>query len=267
MKQLVHDIRRHGGLIDHLVVKDGSLEVVEGNSRLAAYRILAKANPVRWGLAKCRLLPGDISDTLVSALLGQWHLQGKKEWPPYEQAGYLYRRHRQQGLPIQALAAESSLKSKRVEQIIEAYQMMIDHKDTERARWSYYDEYVKSAKIRKAREKFPQLDELIVKKIKSGEIERAQDLRGKLPLICTAPARILGKFVEGKIDFDEAVEAAQDAGTDNAALNRVKAFRSRIADEDTQEDIIAAEGPARKELIFELRQLEKILGRLIRKLD
>jgi len=160
VKQLVHDIKRHGGLIDALVVKDGSLEVVEGNSRLAAYRILARTNPVKWGMVKCRLLPADISDALVSSLLGQWHLQGKKEWPPYEQAGYLYRRHITQGVSIQTLASEAALTSKRIEKIIEAYQLMIDHHDAERARWSYYDEYVKSAKIGKAREKNPELDSL-----------------------------------------------------------------------------------------------------------
>lgn len=267
VKQLVHDIRRHGGLIDPLVVKDGSLEVVEGNSRLAAYRILARTQPIKWGMVKCRLLPADISDTLVSSLLGQWHLQGKKEWPPYEQAGYLFRRHITQNVPIQTLAAEAALTSKRIEKIIEAYQLMIDHHDAERARWSYYDEYVKSAKIGKAREKHPELDDLIVQKIKSGEIERAQDLRGKLPLICAAPHKVMLKFLGEKIDFDEAVEAAQDAGTDHGPLKRLKSFRDRIADEDNQEAILASEGAVRARVIFELKQLEKIVVRLLKKLE
>lgn len=267
VKQLVQDIKKHGGLIDPLVVKDGSLEVVEGNSRLAAYRILARSNPVKWGTVKCRLLPADISDTLVSSLLGQWHLQGKKEWPPYEQAGYLYRRHKKQGVGTQALAAEAALKTKRVEKIIEAYQLMNDHNDAERGHWSYYDEYVKSTKIAKAREKYPQLDKVVVRKIKSGEILRAADLRGKLPLICAAPPRVMEKFLAEKIDFDEAVEAAQDAGTDHGPLLRLRAFRNKIADEDTQEAILDTEGTVRTQILFELRQVEKIVGRLVKKLS
>src|ERR1051326_3293104 len=47
VKQLVQDIRRNGGLIEPLLVRDGSMEVLEGNSRLAAYRYLAKTdNPI-----------------------------------------------------------------------------------------------------------------------------------------------------------------------------------------------------------------------------
>lgn len=267
VKQLVHDIKKHGGLIDPLVVKEDTMEVVEGNSRLAAYRILARTQPHRWALVKCRILPAGISDALVSALLGQWHLQGKKEWPPYEQAGYLYRRHKNQEIPIPVLAAEASLGTKRVEKIIEAYQLMIDHNDGQRARWSYYDEFVKSARISKVREKYPELDEVVVEKIKNGDIPRAQDLRGKLPLICSAPPKVLKQFMSGKLDFDDAVEAAQDSGTDNAPLKRLKAFRDRIADEDNQALLLASEGPIRSQVIFELKQLERILSRLVRKFD
>src|SRR6266446_2676549 len=35
VKQLVQDIRRNGGLIEPLLVRAGSMEVLEGNSRLA----------------------------------------------------------------------------------------------------------------------------------------------------------------------------------------------------------------------------------------
>jgi hypothetical protein len=109
VRELVHDIRANGGLIDPLYVRAGTLEVIEGNSRLAAYRHLATSNPIGWGWVKCALLPADFDDSLVSALLGQWHLKGKKEWPPFEQAGYLYRRHTVHGIPLDDLASEVGL--------------------------------------------------------------------------------------------------------------------------------------------------------------
>src|SRR5262249_21535513 len=146
VKALVHDIKKHGGLIDPLVVKDGTLEVVEGNSRLAAYRLLAQQSP-RWAQVRVRLLPADIDEKAIASLLAQWHLRGKKEWPPYEQAGYLYRRHHEQGISVSALAAEVGISAARVEKIVEAFELMVEQNDTKREHWSYYDELIKSRKI------------------------------------------------------------------------------------------------------------------------
>ena len=44
------------GLIDPLIVRDGDFVVLEGNSRLAAYRKLAKEDPIKWGKVKCKIL-------------------------------------------------------------------------------------------------------------------------------------------------------------------------------------------------------------------
>src|SRR5579884_1719005 len=48
VKELIQDIRLNKGLIEPLIVRDGTFEVLEGNSRLAAYRFLAKSDPVKW---------------------------------------------------------------------------------------------------------------------------------------------------------------------------------------------------------------------------
>src|SRR5215831_7097501 len=92
VRELREDIKRNGGLLEALIIRGGSLDVLEGNSRLAAYRQLASKEPIKWGLVKCTLLPQDVDDGLVFALLGQFHIKGKKDWAPYEQAGFLYRR-------------------------------------------------------------------------------------------------------------------------------------------------------------------------------
>src|SRR5262249_24401703 len=57
VKALIQDIRLNKGLIEPLIVRDGTYEVLEGNSRLAAYRFLAKSDPVKWGYVKCTVLP------------------------------------------------------------------------------------------------------------------------------------------------------------------------------------------------------------------
>ena len=82
VRELKEDIRLNGGLIDPLIVKDGTLEVLEGNSRLAACRWLYendKANAPLWGKVKCTLLPADIPEPLIFAILGQYHIRGKKD--------------------------------------------------------------------------------------------------------------------------------------------------------------------------------------------
>lgn len=80
VKELREDIKRNGGLLEALIVRGGSLEVLEGNSRLAAYRQLAAKEPIKWGMVKCTVLPADVDDALVFALLGQFHIKGKKDW-------------------------------------------------------------------------------------------------------------------------------------------------------------------------------------------
>jgi len=94
VKKLKQSIAANDGLIDPLIVRDGDLVVLEGNSRLAAYRILCKADPIKWGQVKCMLLPSDIGEEDVFALLGQYHIIGRQDWAPYELAGYLYRRQK-----------------------------------------------------------------------------------------------------------------------------------------------------------------------------
>jgi hypothetical protein len=109
VRALIVDIRQNGGLTDPAIVIDGSFEVVEGNSRLAAYRHLAKQDPVKWAQMKCTVLPEDIEHSLVFALLGQYHIKGKKDWKPYEQAGFLYRRFHDHKIDIKSLTADLPL--------------------------------------------------------------------------------------------------------------------------------------------------------------
>ena len=109
VKELREDIKRNGGLLEPLIVRGGSFEVLEGNSRLAAYRQLATKEPIKWSMVKCTLLPPDVDAALVFALLGQFHIKGKKDWAPYEQAGFLYRRFKDHKVPVSTLAAELGL--------------------------------------------------------------------------------------------------------------------------------------------------------------
>ena len=211
VKQLIQSIRANGGLTDPMLVRAGDLVVLEGNSRLAAYRELARNDAIAWGMAKVRLLPSDISESLVFALLGEYHIIGRKDWAPYEQAGYLYRRNVVHEVSAENMASEMGLSKRRVNHLINTYKFMVDHNETDVSRWSYYDEYLKSRIVGRARQGNPELDGIVVGKVKSREIPAAMDVRNKLvKLLDTTkvgpePTRIL---VSGKRTFERAFESA-----------------------------------------------------------
>jgi len=69
VKQLVQSVKANGGLKEPLLVLDGTSVVIEGNSRLAAYRILAMKDPAAWSMVKCRVLPERTSGRLNSRFI------------------------------------------------------------------------------------------------------------------------------------------------------------------------------------------------------
>lgn len=254
VKELREDIKRNGGLLEPLIVRGGSFEVLEGNSRLAAYRQLAYKDPIKWGMVKCTVLPDDVDDALVFSLLGQFHIKGKKDWAPYEQAGFLYRRFKNHKVPPKVLSAELGLSTKKVTHLIETYDFMVENDEVDITRWSYYDEYLKSNKIKKARKKHPEMDALIVKSIKSGDIERAMDLRDQLPTVCGS-AQVLKKFAGGKISLKTAYERAVDSGAESLPYKKASAFRRWITDPEMDALLENCPAKVRDKLMYEFDKI------------
>src|SRR6266513_6029226 len=156
---LVPSIRQNGGLIEPLLIR-GNV-VLEGNSRLAAYRLLEQAESGKWKQIRVRILPDSMTESEVFTLLGEYHIVGKKDWQPYEQAGYLYRRFRKHGIPEDELKTEVGLSASRIRHLIRAYEFMLE-RDRNPSRWSYYDELLKGTRFNKARELYPKFDDVIV---------------------------------------------------------------------------------------------------------
>jgi DNA-binding transcriptional MerR regulator len=266
VRVLILDIQLNGGLIDPLIVREGSYEVLEGNSRLAAYRTLAKRDPIKWAKVRCTLLPEDLDEALIFALLGQYHVKGKKAWLPFEQAGFLYRRYKVHHLDLKKLASEIGLSLRTVKHLVETYEFMLANEEPPE-RWSYYDEYLKSSKIKKARDAQPELDSVIVRKIKAGEIDRAVEIRDELPHICLAP-KVLRKLVDGRLSFEDAHEqAVVEAGTDNVHFRRLQRFLRHIIEKEFEAALVQASIPMRKKLVYEIRKIETRLKSLKAKLE
>ena len=267
VKELVQDIKSNGGLIDQIIVRDSTYDVLEGNSRLAAYRALAKKDAIKWGKIKCILLPVNIADSDVFALLGQYHIKGKKDWAPFEQAGFLYRRNKRHKVSIEILAKDLGIPNSDAKRFIDTYQFMLDHNENEISRWSYYEEYLKSRKIKKLRDQYNNFDDLIIKKIRNGEIKRAVDIRDKLPELSTATKKIRTQFIMGEIKLDDAYQRIGKSGSSDEIFKRIKRFKDWLNDKNTESSILSSKKVVQQKLTLELKRIRTQSISLLRKLD
>lgn len=229
VKDLAEDIKENGGLIDPILVRDKTFEVLEGNSRLAAYRILSEPvnEQLKWKKIKCKVLPADIDEKLIFALLGQYHIKGKKDWDRYEQAGFIYRRNKKQGIDIEVVGKEIGLTKGKAQKLIDIYQFMIDKNEADIKKWSYYEVYFTSRPISDRRKDHPVLDDVVVAEIQSGSIEKAQDLREKLPAICNNE-KIFKKYLNKKLDLYNAYDLVDGEGGTSDVIKKLDAFNKWI---------------------------------------
>lgn len=263
---LIPSIRSNGGLLEPVLVRNNV--VLEGNNRLAAYRVLAQAKDRNlWQLIRVRILPDDISDTDVFSLLGEYHIVGKKSWQPYEQAGYLFRRFKNHGVSDEDLHQELGVSKQKVTHLIRVYQYMIDHDERDPAKWSYFDELLKARKFDNARKLYPKFDELITQKIKTGEIARAVDVRELLPEITRVAGNTLKKFMNGNYSFDEAAKDAQLRGSGNHNIKRMTEFRKWLIDSDLDDELKVASNEELKTIKYELERIQSRTAKLLKKIS
>lgn len=265
VKQLKESIKSNGGLIDPVIVRDGDFVVLEGNSRLAAYRLLANIDPIQWGMIKCILLPSDIDDSLIFQLLGQYHIIGRKDWSPFEQAGYLYRRRKESKMPIEQMAADLGMTKGVAQKYIEVYQFMIDYNDLKPERWSYYEELLKNRGVKKLIGESEETRDAIVAKIKAGELRQASDIRkiGEMAQCATrdkSAKRALSKFLEGTASLEEAYVQVQDTGRTDTLYKKAEAFRQILSEDCSFEAV-----QENDKLKFELTKIYKKLKVLLKK--
>lgn len=267
VRELRVSIKANGGLIDPLIVlrKEDVHVVLEGNSRLAAYRLLLKDDPLVWRTAKCWILPQDITENAIFTLLGQYHLISRKDWSLFEQAGYLYRQKIASGLEIETIAKHMGLNESIAKKYVEVYSFMKENNDLVSEHWSYYDEYLKNRGIKKYRRTNPQIDTTFIRQVKTGEIKQAIDVRSVLGKIAGTNGKqamkIMSDFIIGKTSIYDGIESLEDSGKLNDAYKAVCKFRERLDDDDFQKKIKQVTNI--DEMKFQLKKLHKAIGNLL----
>lgn len=262
---LVPSIKSNGGLIEPVLVRNNI--VLEGNSRLAAYRLLAQKDPTTWAEIRVRILPDTISDSEVFSLLGEFHIVGKKDWVPFEQAGYLYRRFKTHGVDEKQLHHEVGLTPAKIRHLIHVYGFMLEVDDRNPERWSYYDELLKGRRFNHTRELYPDFDQKITEMIQSEEIERAIDVRDGLPKIVKVGGNTLKKFMNGKLSFHDALQEAHHRGAGNYYTRKFTDFKNFLAEENVDAEIMSISHDEKKQLAYLISRIDARIKQIAKKVN
>jgi len=170
-------IREDGGLIHPVLVHDK--EVIEGNTRLCAYRELYKQTKnEKWLYINCRILDTSIDKKQLYRLLCNEHIVGKIDWDTYEKGNMLTKMKEQEGMDYEEIKKISKLSVSSIKQHIEAYKMMVKVNDTNTKRFSHYAQLVSNSEVKKIKKKKdPKIYDKIVTAIKSDQFHDAKNLR------------------------------------------------------------------------------------------
>ena len=220
---LKKDIKRHGGLIEEILVLNSTKEVIEGNSRLAAYRALARSNPQdkQWMSIRCRIV-SDLTEEEVDAYLGQLHLRGKTQWDVYEKAHLVYKRVNQEGHSVQEISDRLGLKKPHIKKLVSIIEVMKGNADTKKSNYSFYQLLYTNQKIKGKFLSDPAFQHLILMQIKEYGEYGNEGLPGKkdsryftslqmrdcLPIIIDS-RKEYKKYVSGKKTIHDAYESAR----------------------------------------------------------
>lgn len=247
-------------------------QVLEGNSRLAALR-MTKRGSLPQTSVRCRVL--DLSayrerekESLIFSLIGQFHITGKANWESYENAAYIYRRHRNQNISLDILTREIGKRRREIEKIIEAFELMTEAGVADHSRWSYFLAYVSSSKIAKHRKNLSNLDERVISLIKKNRFPKATDMRDSLPPILDNKKARKTFFDETESDpFGEALEIANISGDTNTTLKRLQSFRKFLGTDDARKQIIRLlkNSTTRGKTRYELDRILKLTANLVNK--
>ena len=236
VKDLFKDIERHGGLIDEILVKDNI--VLEGNSRLCAYRHLYKKaeqkndenEMLKWSYIRARIIPSDTSNEVVFSILGTWHIKGKTQWDTYEKASYLKRMNVDYSYSFKDIADSISQTEKFVKDHIEAHDLMVKNDVYTLEKFSYFYELVKNKKIRELASKEPTIIPNTIQAIKEGRFKRGEEIRDLHKVLKDKKAK--KEFFDEKVEFNDALEITKDRHPEHkdSFYNQIKKTTKMLQD-------------------------------------
>lgn len=255
VKNLIPEILRDSGLQDPIIVRWDTQEVIEGNSRLAAYRKLNEdPNDDRWTHIRC-LVVKTLTDDQQTRLLGQSHLHGKTEWSPYAKALFCFRWVVEEQQDVAILADLSGFTSAEIKKNVKIIELMQKNDDNTLSNFSYYNVLVRTRAISNAIENSKPLRDTLLSQIKSEDFT-AQEMRERLPTIIAKP-KILRKYQKGEVSLEDAYDRAKISG----AEQQLKKIRDGL-DDIERDDITPLEHHEVRAVQQVVRQIRQRLKRV-----
>ena len=270
VKELRGNIEKTGGILTPIIVKDGDMIVIEGNRRLAAYKMLANKDPIKWSTVPCDVYPADLDDDAIFRILGICHLNGQKKWAPFEEASLIYRRAKSTGQDFGEIAENVSRPKGEIKKYYEVYELMVMCDDLNSEHWSYYEEYSKNNGLKKLRKRLPGLDAAVSNMIKSGILTDAKsDIREKLGQIAKMPEskaiEILNQVISQEKTLDEAYSEIENLNVD--IYHSIHLFRAKIMDPSTKKTLDNLSLNESVKYIADLKMIQSTISQILQKLD
>ena len=260
VKNLEPEVKRHGGLMEPILVRHDTMEVIEGNSRLAVYRHFhQKKTEGEWEYIPCEIV-SRLTDDQQAAFLNQIHVKGKTSWSAYEKANFAYVRQ-ERGWSLENIAEVFGESIGTIRTRVKVIETMKKNEDNERSHFSYYDVLVRSAEISEAMQKEGVRGFLLTKiqnfgpKDEDGDFT-AQELRKKLPVILKKP-KVLTKYLEGKIDLDEGYQIAKVSQVEEKVQQAMN-----LLNEVSQKDMVKLDTSRFNAFKQDVRKLTREVARL-----
>ncbi|MDR2595700.1 MAG: hypothetical protein LBC76_00110 [Treponema sp.] len=188
-RERIKDLEENKGLIDEIYILNK--KVIEGNTRLCAFRILSKKYPndKRWETIKARILQDNVSEEELFYILGIFHIKGKTEWNAYEKAAYIYKmivtlkkspddigkQLRMQ--PKNIVAALKSYKAMKDKYLTKNKDKSIDKQYEDLRKFSYFDAFYHQKELVEREENTPEFLNNFVAWVKEDRFKNAQSVR------------------------------------------------------------------------------------------
>ena len=256
VKNLIPEIDRDGGLQDPVTVRWDTRQVIEGNSRLAAYRKLNdRPDDERWTHIRC-LVVSKLSDDQQTRLLGQAHLHGRTDWSPYAKALFCFRWVEEEKRDLSTLSKLSGISPMEIKKNVKIIQLMKDNDDAKLSHFSYYNVLGRSRPISSAIADSTPLRDTLLDQIKN-EAFTAQEMRERLPTVIAKP-RILRKYEKGDVALEDAYDRAKISG----AEQRLKKIRDGL--DDIELDDV---DPLKRSEIKSVQQVVRQIGQRLKRVS
>lgn len=266
-RSVLEGLRLHQGQQEPLIVDLRGNIVIEGNSRLAALRVLAREDPAQWGAAICRCY-NDLTEEERCALLSEMHVIGKTEWNPYVKAATYWRQHHELKWDLPKIARVNRTNVAKVKTELATVELMAKENELNERKYSWYNVLTSTRAIKRVFENNGEFRDRVLAVVRNASseatdpVERAStSFRDGLSDLVKKD-RPLHRFCSGRRTLQQAVDEAQ-MSTLSAKLRKARCV---LGDIDST-DFVGLSRPELNDAARTFRHLRNDIGTIAQFFD